>query len=151
MRKNQIFYSFFTLGLISILGCSYIWNLSLNLTCQQSDFILTTDEIYYINPEKVILQPWFGQHHAFGIFMMSKQYTADHSITIALPGNQILCGHLEYADTDNVAGVSAKPGYFLIKGFLQTRIAIGLILQGKGNQLQQLSNWKLGYFKQPPK
>jgi len=150
VQKNQIFYSLFTLSLISILSCSYLWNHSLNTTCQQSDFILTTDRIYYLNPEKVIVEPWSGRHHVFGIFMMPKQYTADHSMTITLPGSRILCGHLEYASTNSIAGISAKPGYFLIKGFLETRVAIQLIIQGQGNELRQLSNWKLGYFKQPP-
>ena len=40
---------------------------------------------------------------------------------------------------------NAKPGHYLIKGYLQTRTAIKFIFAGRMNDLKQVNNGQLGY------
>lgn len=147
MRKHSLIYILFTLSLVGILGLSYFWKQLPEFPCQQWGFIGNENSKYYINPEKIVIEPWRGQHHTYGIFMVPDAYIHDHLVTIEIPGNQTYCGILLFP-SDNYAGINAKPGYHLMKGFLQTRTALGIIFQGKLNQLKQPSNWKLGYIKE---
>jgi hypothetical protein len=147
MPKIPIIYIIlFTLSLSAILGLPMLWNHLPVFPCQKWGFIPHQGTKYYLHPEKIVIEPWRGQHHIYGIFMIPEGYLHDHLITVEIPGKQTYCGILLFPGK-TYAGINAKPGYFLMKGYLQTRTALGLIFQGKGNQLQQLINWKLGYSK----
>jgi hypothetical protein len=115
--------------------------------CQEWGFISTKTPKLYLSPEKVVVEPWRGQHHVYGVFMLPNDYLHDHLITITLPGEPTYCGVLLNAG-ESYNGIRAKPGHYLIKGYLQTRITIGLIAKGKVSQLKQSKNWKLGYAKE---
>ncbi|MEA5506496.1 hypothetical protein VB735_26005 [Halotia wernerae UHCC 0503] len=144
MRK-QVFYILFVLSLVGILGFSYISEQAPVTRCRSWGFISSTSGKYYSTPEKIVIKPWFGRHRVYGIFMIPNGYRSDHFVTLTIPGEKTYCGELMNAGNNFIEGIYAQPGYYLIKGQFNTRIAVWLIAQGKRNQLQQPSNWRLGY------
>lgn len=98
---------------------------------------------YYIHPDKVIVEPWLGQHHIYAIFIVPQGHLYDNFITVNLGNNHIFCGdvsRLPYSQD----GVIAQPGYDLAKGFLHSRTGIKFIFTGKINEIRKASNWQLG-------
>jgi hypothetical protein len=151
MRKTQGIYILFALSLVGILGLSYIVERSPVLGCPKWGFITTKGSKYYTNSEKVVIQPWRGQHHSYAIFSIPEGYRNDKLFKLTLPGNNTYCGYLDYAGKTISGDINAKPGYYLFKGYLNTRIVLGLIANGKINELQQPINWRAGYVKKAEK
>lgn len=146
VRKRNFFYILFTLVLIGVMGFSYLSEKSPVLGCQWWGFSDNTPK-YYAYPEKLVVKPWHGQHHVFAIFMVPGGYLNDKQFTVNVQGDNTYCGILAYGGTTEIDGVRAKPGYYLMKGLLNTRIALWVISQGKGDELKEATNWKVGYSK----
>ena len=132
--------------LICIVGFSYIKEKSPPVACRDWGFSSKAEK-YYTYPEKIVLEPWKGQHHVYGVFQIPGGHLNDRMLKIQIPGSKTYCGILAYGGTVTLDGVKAKPGHYLMKGMLNTRFALKLIFQGKEEELKQLQNWKLGYTK----
>ncbi len=148
MRKNQLLYILFALSLLSILGFSYLSEFSERspiTSCREWGFFSSKSEKYYTHPEKIVVKPWDGQHHVYGLFMIPDGYRNDFFFTLTIDKTEVNCGVFKSAGMKFTESINVKPGYYLIKGFLNTRIALQLIIQGKGDQLKQPQNWKVGY------
>ncbi|MDZ7961786.1 MAG: hypothetical protein RMY34_28580 [Aulosira sp. DedQUE10] len=152
MRKHQFIYIFLALSLIGILGFSYFSRKRSQIpVCQPSKFIATKGQKYYTYPLKIVIQPWRGQHHVYAIFAIPNGYKTDYVMQVTLPETETDCGTIHDIDNLSSESVDAPPGYYLVKGYLNTRIALWLIAQGKGDELHQPSHWKLGYGKKVSK
>ncbi|ARV59951.1 hypothetical protein BZZ01_16140 [Nostocales cyanobacterium HT-58-2] len=148
MYKSKItYFLLFTLTLLAILSWTSISKLSNIMTCRGSNIVRAVGERYYIHPQKIVVQPWRGEHHVYGIFMIPGGYLNDKLFTVTIEGVGTFCGFVDFAGTTVADGVRAKPGYYLMKALFQTRTAVWLIAQGKGDELKQPSHWRLGYAK----
>ncbi|HYW18212.1 MAG TPA: hypothetical protein VE956_02685 [Nodularia sp. (in: cyanobacteria)] len=149
MRK-QILYILFLLSLFSVLGFSeisaYISEKRPIVSCQQWGFNRTQGEKYYAHPDKLVVQPWLGQHNVYAIFVIPTEYKSDGLFTVSIPGSQTYCGRFQNIGKV-LSGVDQPKYNTKMRGFLNTRIALKLIAQGKLSQLKEAQNWKLGYFK----
>jgi hypothetical protein len=145
VRKRNLIHTFFALWLLGLLGFSAISDMTPAISCQSWGFISSPAQKLYTHPDKIVIQPWRGQHHVYGIFMIPNGYQNEYFFTVTTQENKTQCGVLEYVDQE-FEGVSAKPGYYLLRGYLNTRTAISLIFEGKGSQLNQPLNWKIGYI-----
>lgn len=146
MRKNLLIYILALLSLVSSLGFSYITDRSPITSCYPSAFISSAEgKKYYAYPEKLVIEPWHGRHHVYGIFMIPNGYKTDDLFTFTIPNEQTYCGHLLKARSTADVGIYPKSGYYLMQGFLNTRVALWLMFKGKVNQLKEPSSWKLGY------
>ncbi|BAY23633.1 hypothetical protein NIES2100_34250 [Calothrix sp. NIES-2100] len=143
MRSRQFLYILFAISLVGILGFSYISERSPIGKCYKSGF-LNFSQKYYIQPEKIVIQPWRGQHHVYGIFMIPDEYIHDYLLQFKLPGDRTYCGTVYSGISTDLQSISLPPGNYLVTGFVNTRLALLLIAQGKLDYLQQPSNWKLG-------
>jgi hypothetical protein len=148
VQKRNLIYILLTLVLLGILGFSYVSQRSPLISCQQSEFISTsTSNKFYIHPDKIVVEPWRGRHHVYAIFMLPSGYINDHFLKVTIEGIDSICGVVTYLGHNSAEGINAKPGYYLSKGWLQTRMALWLMVQGKYKQLKQPHNWILGYTK----
>jgi len=146
--KRTFIYSLFILTFISIVSFSYLSERSLSATaCSKWGFNESEDTKYYINPQKVVVEPWYGEHHVYAIFIIPRGYLNDHLFKVSIKDSGTYCGILDFAGTTVTEGVEVKPGNYLMKALFPTRVAFWLILQGKGVHLKQSSNWVLGYSK----
>ncbi|MDZ8050394.1 MAG: hypothetical protein RMX68_009745 [Aulosira sp. ZfuVER01] len=150
MRKSQLIYTLLALSLVSILGFSYFNKRSQITACKPSQFIAAQGK-QYLYPKKIVIQPWRGQHHVYGVFSVAKEYKTDNLVQVTLPDRITECGIVDPIDNSYSSGAYAQPGHYLVKGYLNTRIALWLIVLGKGNQLAQPNNWTLGYIKKEQK
>ena len=139
-------YILFLSSLICVLSFSYVNKKSPVTACNHWGFSSKAEK-YFTHPEKIVIEPWRGQHHVYGVFQIPGGYLNDKLLKLEIPGSRTYCGILAYGGTVTIDGVRAKPGHYLMKGFLNTRFALKLILQGKEEELKQSENWKLGYTK----
>lgn len=146
MLKRSFFYILFALSLVGVLGFTFVSERSPVVVCEQQAFI-STKSVDYLHPEKIVVQPWRGQHQVYAIFMIPKAYQNQYLFKLTLPNNETYCGGLHHIYHPANDGITPKPEYYFMKGYLNTRIALEVIFQGKFNELNQPMNWKLGYFK----
>ncbi|BAY07876.1 hypothetical protein [Calothrix sp. NIES-2098] len=146
MRKYQLIFILLSLTLFGILGCYYFNKRSHITRCSPSQFISAQDK-QYLSAKKIVIQPWRGQHHVYAIFSVANEYKTDKFIQVTIPNHGAICGIVYHIDNSYHGGAYAQPGHYLLKAYLNTRVALWLIIQGKGNQLEQAENWKLGYIK----
>ncbi|HLP89258.1 MAG TPA: hypothetical protein VK184_11795 [Nostocaceae cyanobacterium] len=145
-KRRFVYLRLFTIALVTILTVYYILDNSPAFPCGKWGFIKTKSQKYYIHPEKVVIQPWLGQHNVYGVFMLPSGYLHDHLITIKLPDSETFCGIILNAG-QSADGVTAKPQHYLVKGYLQTRTTLKLFFQGKIQHLLENKNWRLGSAK----
>ncbi len=131
---------------LGILGFSYVSKKRPIISCNPSEFIQSKSSKYYIHPVKVTVKPWHGEHHVFAIFMIPDGYVSDRLLTVKIEGDTF-CGVLQQKHTTDAEGIVAQPGYYLMKGYVNTRVGLWWISQGKVNQLRQPDNWTVGYVK----
>lgn len=146
MRTRRFIYIFLALSLVSITGAAFISKRRPRVSCYPSAFVSPSHgEKQYLSPQKIVVKPWRGQHNVYGVFMVPKGYQSDKLLTLTLPDNKTYCGQVVKVHGDSWDKVEAKPGYYLMRGYLNTRVALFLIAQGKIEELKQPQNWKLGY------
>ena len=144
MRNRQLTYFCFSLILVAIIGCDKFLDKLPTFSCKQEGFMVSQITKSYIHPEKVVVHPWLGEHNVYAIFMLPNNYVYDRFMTINLSVNKTFCGIMTNP-SQTIDEINAQPGHYLVKGYLQTRITIKLILEGQINDLTQVNNWQLGY------
>ncbi|MEC4818821.1 MAG: hypothetical protein SAK29_36935 [Scytonema sp. PMC 1069.18] len=147
MYKSKITYLLFTLTLVIILSWAHITQLPDAFTCQKTNVIRAKNDRYYVHPEKITVEPWYGEHNVYAIFMIPGGYINDWLFTVTIKGAGTYCGVLAFGGTTVAEGVVAKPGHYLMKALFPTRAALWLISQGKLDELKQPSQWTVGYGK----
>jgi hypothetical protein len=146
VRRHQLIYILLALSLVSVIGFRWAWKKSPRVSCYPQGFVSSLNsEKEYAYPEKIVVKPWRGRHHVYGVFMIPKGYKSDRLVTLTVSKNKTYCGLLMETEYASYGNIDAKPGYHLMKGYLNTRLALFLIIQGKIDQMKQPSNWKLGY------
>ncbi len=146
MRKHQLILILFTISLVGASTFAFAWKQSPRVSCYPQGFVSSSNgEKLYTSPEKIVVKPWRGQHHVYGIFMVPDGYESDRLVTLTVSGSKTYCGTLEPIDSTSYQDINSKPGYSLMKGYFNTRLAVYLIMRGKKDQLKQPNNWKLGY------
>jgi hypothetical protein len=93
-------------------------------------------------PCKIVVKPWNGRHNVYGVFMLPVENQSGKMLVVHIPGVRTFCGATERVGT-SFEGIQAKPGYYLVKAYLRTRISTWLIVRGLGKQLKDIRNWRL--------
>jgi hypothetical protein len=97
---------------------------------------------FTVSATKVVVQPWLGEHHVYGIFMVPDQYKQTPFFILSVKDVANKCsrpfGNNQYYD-----GVFAEPGTHLIRNYIRTRTAIQSISKGLYFQLNDPKNWTL--------
>ena len=144
VRNRQLPYFLFSLTLVVIIGFfQFLYQLP-TLPCQKSGFTVSQTTKSYIHPQKIVVRPWLGQHYVYAVFMLPNNHVYDQLMTINLPVNRTYCGVITNP-TQTIDEINAKPGHYLVRGYLQTLTALKFIFAGQINDLKQINNWQLGY------
>ncbi len=146
LRKRQLVYTIAALALLGIPKLVLSLEQPPEFNCPVGDLLPLEPDTYKTHPTKLMVKPWRGQHNVYAIFMIPKGYKP---------------GRLGVLDIKDVAkyeqpvfsegkwhdGVQAKPGYYLVKVFVKTRVALKWTAKGDFNSLRQPCNWTLTYSK----
>jgi len=112
--------------------------------CPRETLVASNTTSHQVHPEKVIVKPWKGRHHVYGIFVLPNEYKASDFFMVSVEGASSYCGGQPVAVAGKkFQGVRVKPGERILVGYFRTRTASWLIAQGKIEQLKQPRNWVL--------
>lgn len=98
---------------------------------------------YHIHPRKVVIRPWFGRHHVFGVFMVPYVYRSGrtYSGVISVEGFLDELSPDSQPPVEHAEEMVAEPGHYLIRAYVPTRVAVWFLLKGQFGDLQMPCNW----------
>jgi hypothetical protein len=132
--------------LIFLLSLSFItlWMPLNDIDCNAELFLRSKTPKFQVHATKVVVKPWLGEHHVYGIFMVPDKYKEPPFFILTVKGLGSFCekpfGNSQYYDD-----IFAEPGTHIIRDYIRTRLALRLILQGLYFQLHDKYNWSLTY------
>lgn len=119
--------------------------LSVNdVDCDARDFLTSQTPKLQIHATKVVVEPWLGEHHVYGIFIVPDRYKETPFFILTVKGVGSAC-EKPFGTLENIDGIFAMPGTHIIRDYIRTRTAIRLIVKGLYNQLNDKYNWTLTY------
>ena len=140
MRRKFIYILILLLSMMIIIT---YWTVN-DSDCDFEAFLASKTQKFPIQASKVVVQPWRGEHHVYGIFMVPDEYKQTPFFVLTVKGFGSECSR-PFGNSQNYDDIFALPGTHLIKDYLRTRIALRLILQGLYFQLNDQQNWTLTY------
>ncbi|MBD2438156.1 hypothetical protein [Nostoc sp. FACHB-110] len=135
--------SYVLIGLLTMLIVTLWWPVN-DSQCNSEAFLASKTQKFSVQAAQVIVQPWFGEHHVYGIFMVPDEYQAAPFFVLTVSGAGSYCSR-PFGYSQNYDDVFAEPGTHLIRYYLRTRIALRLIFQGLYFHLNDKQNWLLTY------
>ncbi|MEH1974347.1 MAG: hypothetical protein V7L02_14310 [Nostoc sp.] len=132
--------------LILLLSLSIItlWSPVNDSDCNIEAFLASKTTKFQVHATKVIVQPWRGRHHVYGIFMIPEEYKQSPFFVVTVQGAGSYCSK-QFGDKKNFNDIFAEPGTYLVRKFIRTRIALRLIFQGLYFNLNDKQNWTLTF------
>ncbi|WP_392534873.1 hypothetical protein [Nostoc sp. C117] len=138
MRLRLIYIFIFLLSLSIIT----LWWPVNDSDCNLEAFIASKTPKFQVQATKVVVQPWRGRHHVYGIFMIPNEYKQSPFFVVTVKGTRSYCSK-QFGHRKNFDDIFAEPGTFLVRKFMRTRTALQLILQGLYFQVNDKQNWTL--------
>lgn len=108
---------------------------------------ISDDKVYRTHPVKVVVQPWLGQHHVFGVFVVPMHYRSGKSyqgMLSVLGFQEALAPDWQPLDR-RIEDVTVAQEHYLIRGYIPTRFALWSILTGQSRALRDPHNWILEF------
>ncbi|HLO88613.1 MAG TPA: hypothetical protein VK203_26885 [Nostocaceae cyanobacterium] len=139
MRRLLIYSLVF---LLSLLITIRQWPTVNDSNCSATAFLAKKTPKFAVSATKVVVQPWLGEHHVYGIFMVPEQYKQTPFFILSVKDIDPKCSR-PFGDRQYFDGVFAEPRTYLVKDYIRTRTAIQLILKGLYFQLNDPKNWTL--------
>ncbi|BBD60639.1 hypothetical protein NIES2109_34380 [Nostoc sp. HK-01] len=141
--RRKIIYVFILLFSILIV---ILWWPVHDTQCNSEAFLKSNRQKLQIPASQVVVEPWRGEHHVYGIFMVPDEYKEAPFFVLTVMGGSSYCSK-PFGYSQNYDDVFAEPETHLIRYYLRTRLALRLIFQGSYFQLNDKQNWFLTYPK----
>ncbi|OUL30352.1 hypothetical protein [Nostoc sp. 106C] len=129
--------------LCSLIIVILLWPIN-DSDCNSAAFLASKTKKFQVQATKVVVQPWRGEHHVYGIFMVPNEYKQSPLFVLTVKGFGSECSK-PFGYSQNYDDISAEPGTHLVRDYMRTRTALRLILQGLYWQLNDKQNWTLTY------
>jgi len=99
---------------------------------------------YWFKATQPVVQPWQGQHHVYGTFMVPDQYGRDrlYRAKLVIQGFSQEFAEVSPEGEDNDNG-RAEPGHYIKRVYLPTRTALWFLLTGRFGDLRTSCHWWL--------
>ncbi len=140
MRRYIIYVLAFILSLSLII---LFWNVN-DSACNSEAFLASKTKKFQVQATKVVVEPWRGKHHVYGIFMVPNEYKQTPFFVLTVKGFGNECSK-PFGYRQNYDDIFAGPGTHLVRDYMRTRTALRLIFQGLYGQLNDKQNWTLTY------
>ncbi len=134
-------FTYVLLLLLSLSTITLFWPIN-DSQCNSEAFLTSKTKKFSVQATKVVVQPWRGNHHAYGIFMIPDEYKQAPFFVLSVKGVGNDCSK-PFGYSQNYDDIFAKPGTYLVKDYIRTRTAIKLILRGLYFQISDRQNWTL--------
>ena len=103
-------------------------------------------DMHEITASRIVVRPWLGRHHVYGIFavpnrFIDRRYSAILAIDdFEAPIIRNLNPKKSYVDR-----TLAVPGHYLERAYVPTRVAIWFLLTGRFGDLRSPCHWRLAF------
>ena len=93
----------------------------------------------------IVVEPWYGRHRVFGIFEIPVGKSPEGVLKVTVPLFGAVCGGITEVDFDQrpIKGLVPRPGSYLVKANLRSRVAFWVVMQGQLRGLQDANAWLL--------
>ena len=111
--------------------------------CKNVSFLESQQSTFSVSPMLTVVQPWRGRHHVYSIFAIPNAHSISSPMLLSVKG----IGQFR-RDVRLVVASRQYPlqsGYYAVRTYLRTRLAVFLICQGLYWKLQNPNNWVLSY------
>jgi hypothetical protein len=150
MTLHRFIYPIALLPLLSLLVFSAPLGQHPESACDVEVFLTRPRSLQSVTPQKVVVEPWWRQHNAYGLFVLPNQVTPGSVILVGVKQVGVYCA-MDPARTKYVDGVSADANHHVVKKYIRTRSALWAIVQGQLSQLQDRRNWVIWYHADSPR
>ncbi len=132
-------------ALLSVFTTVWLTATPITRHCQSEG--LSDSKLYKAHPVKVVVRPWLGQHQVFGIFVVPLRYRSGRSYsgTISVQSFKEEFVPDWQANIQRVEDVIVEPGFYLVRGYVPTRIALWFLVTGQFGELRSPCNWTLEF------
>jgi hypothetical protein len=129
--------------LLSVIIITVWWPVN-DSDCNSKALLASKTTKFQVHATKVIIQPWRGRHHVYGIFMIPDEYKQAEFFVVTVQGAGSYCSK-QFGYQKNSNDILAEPGTYLVRKFIRTRTALRLIFQGLYFQIKDKKNWTLTF------
>jgi hypothetical protein len=142
MRRLVTYIIIFLLSLCFIT----LWMPLEDTDCNAEPFLKSKRQKFQVHATEVVVKPWLGEHHVYGIFMVPDKYEEAPFFILTVKGIGNFC-EKPFGNSELYDDILAEPGTHLVRDYIRTRVALRLIIQGLYFQLNDKYNWSLTYPK----
>ena len=139
-------------GVALILAGTVVWLLNKPPTADCAGGAAADHKVHEIRATKVVVQPWLGPHHVYGIFMVPTQYSHNkqYVVTMTIRGLNGYFAEGDRSDKQYVDDASVEPGHYLLHSYVPTRVALWFLVNGRFGDLRRACNWTLVFVERSP-
>jgi hypothetical protein len=132
-------------GVALVLAGTVTWLLNKPPTADCNAEAAATHAVHKIRATKVVVQPWLGPHHVYGIFVVPNGYehNSKYAVTLTVRGLDHYVALHDSPRDPYVDGAFTEPGHRLLRGYVPTRVALWFLVNGLFGDLQRACNWAL--------
>jgi hypothetical protein len=105
--------------------------------------IVSSSKTQPLHPTQVVVKPWKGRHHVYAYFVVPPGYRPSPFFEVAVGDAKSYCGRAQVSRTTSGQMGAVSSEHQVVKGWLRTRTAMWLVLNGKTAELAQPRNWLL--------
>ena len=129
-------------AVVTVLLATVLVNMPPFMPCEQHPPV--SDRQYWFRAKEIVVQPWRGPHHVYGIFTVPVQYRRHRLYTAKL----MIRGLVEdFAETSpeagRVYGNRVDSEHYAMRVHLPTRRAMWLLVTGRFGDLKSSCHWWL--------
>jgi len=127
--------------ILGVMG-GWLWTQAPASECPTQPSFTPRDRI--LNPSKVVIEPWRGQHHVYGLILLSKQFESEQitNSSLTIEGVPVAFSS-EPAESTDYDHVMPKAGDSLMRMYVQTRTALWFLATGRFGGIRTPCQWVL--------
>ena len=100
--------------------------------------------LYRIAPARIVVRPWYGPHHVYGIFVVPDRFNDKrYAVSLAVHGVTRQIVRRRLPEKTYVDATLAAPGHYLRRVFVPTRVALWFLITGRFGELRTPCQWEL--------
>lgn len=149
LQKRHLFFTIVLLTTVGISQLAQYLEKPLDGRCSGLEYLASNRPTTTVHPLKVVVQPWLGRHHVYGIFLLPFEIcNRSEPVLLTIIGAGNYCQIAKYTEPNHrFEEMEPPPGYTLARYPLRTRTTLTRLLttQGLLEKLEQPRNWTLTY------
>jgi len=109
-----------------------------------------TASVQEIEPARIVVRPWLGPHHVYGIFVVPNRFwDRRFSATLAVQDFRAPLIRNLKKDKPYVDPTLSRPGHYLERAYVPTRVALRFLVSGRFGDLRTPCEWQLAFRERP--